>query len=69
LKQYSKKLADRNKIIALSKSDLLDRKSLEKVSHKKLFKQSIPIVTISSAMNEGIQELLDKIWGLLDSIH
>jgi len=69
LKQYSKKLADRNKIIALSKSDLLDKTSLEKLSRKKLFKQSIPIVTISSAMNEGIQEMLDKIWGLLGSNH
>lgn len=65
LKQYSKKLADRKKIIALSKSDLLDKNSLQKISRKKLFKQSIPIVTISSATNEGTQELLDKIWDLL----
>ena len=65
LKQYSKKLADRKKIIALSKSDLLDKNSLQKISRKKLFKQSIPVVAISSAANEGIQELLDKIWDLL----
>jgi len=67
LKQYSKKLADRKKIIALSKSDLLDKKSLETITRKKLFKQDIPIVTISSATNEGIQEMLDRIWELLNN--
>jgi GTP-binding protein len=67
LKQYSKKLADRKKIIVLSKSDLLDEKNLAKISRKKLFKQDIPIISISSATNEGIQEMLDTIWELLDN--
>ena len=69
LKQYSKKLAERKKIIALSKSDLLDKKSLEKMTKQKLFRAKIPITSISSATNEGIQELLDKIWELLESTY
>jgi len=69
LKQYSKKLTERKKIIALSKSDLIDKKSLEKITQKKLFKEKIPIISISSATNEGIRELLDKIWELLESSH
>ena len=66
LKQYSKKLADRKKIIALSKSDLLDEKSLAKISRKKFKDESIPIVIISATTKSGIQELLDTIWGYIE---
>lgn len=67
LRQYSKKLTERKQIIALSKSDLLDKKSLEMIIRKKLFKEKIPVAAISSATNDGIQELLDKITELLES--
>lgn len=67
LKQYSKKLAERKKIIALSKSDLLDKNTLEKISRAKLFKQNIPVFTISSSTNYGLQELLSAIWGQLEN--
>lgn len=66
LKQYSKKLAERKKIIALSKSDLLDEKSLAKISRKKFKDQSIPIVIISATTKNGIQGLLDTIWGYIE---
>lgn len=66
LKQYSKKLAERKKIIALSKSDLLDEKSLAKISRKKFKDQSIPILIISATTKNGIQELLDTVWGYIE---
>jgi GTPase len=66
LKQYSKKLADRKKIIALSKSDLLDEKNLAKISRKKFKDESIPIVIISATTKSGIQTLLDTIWGYIE---
>ena len=69
LKQYSKKLADRKKIIALSKSDLLDEKSLRKINTKKLTIHNIPVTIISSATKQGINELLDFIWKLLQSVN
>jgi GTP-binding protein len=65
LKYYSKKLADRKKIIALSKADLLDEISIKNISRKKLFKQDIPTIVISSVTNQGIQELMDNIWEFL----
>jgi GTP-binding protein len=67
LKQYSKKLADRKKILALSKSDLINKKSLEKITRQKLFKEKIPFIPISAVTREGIQQLLDKIWELLET--
>jgi GTPase len=67
LKLHSKILADRKKIIALSKADLVNRQNLEKITRKKLFKENFPVVTISSATKEGIKELLDKIWEVLES--
>jgi GTP-binding protein len=65
LKYYSKKLADRKKIIALSKADLLNEISIKNISRKKLFKQDIPTIIISSVTNQGIQELMDNIWEFL----
>jgi GTPase len=69
LKQYSNTLADRKKIIALSKSDLVNKRNLEEITRKKLFKENFPVVTFSSATKEGIKELLDKIWDVLESFH
>lgn len=65
IKQYSRKLAERKKIIAFSKSDLISKKDLEKISHKKFLKEDIPIIPISAVTNSGIPALLDKLWELL----
>ena len=65
LKQYSKKLAKRKKIIALSKSDLLEEKSFATISRKKISKEVIPVILISAVTNEGIPGLLDKLWEAL----
>jgi GTP-binding protein len=65
LQFYSKKLAARKKIVALSKSDLLDNSNLNAISRKRFFKRDIPTVIISSSTKQGIQELLDKLWEFL----
>ena len=67
LKRYSKPLAVRKKIIALSKSDLVDESFLEKTNIKKLLSQKFPVVIISSVTKFGIQKLLDKTWELLQN--
>lgn len=69
LKQYSKKLAERKKLIALSKSDLLNKNDLDKILHKNFSAGKIPVVSISAVTNNGIPELLDKLWELLHSSH
>ncbi len=65
LKQYSKKLSERKKIIALSKTDLINKKSLEKISLKKFTNDNIPVIPISAVTNDGIPALLDKLWEML----
>lgn len=66
LKQYSKKLAEHKKIIALSKSDLVDEQILKKISRQKFFKGKNLVAIISSATMEGVDTLLDKLWELLN---
>lgn len=66
LKQYSKKLSERKKIIALSKIDLIERKDLEKISLKKFSNDNVPVIPISAVTNDGIPALLDKLWKLLE---
>mgnify|MGYP005839410939 CR=1 FL=1 len=66
LKQYSKKLSERKKIIALSKIDLIERKNLKKISLKKFLNDNLPVIPISAVTNDGIAALLDKLWELLE---
>lgn len=62
LNQYSKVLVNKRKILAFSKSDLVEKPILLKVRKKKILGYSGPIIIFSSATREGIQELLDILW-------
>ena len=62
LKTYSPKLASKQKLIALTKSDLVDDAELKKISKKKIKLTGVPVQIISSAANFGIEELLDLLW-------
>ena len=66
LKTYSTKLASKQKLIALTKSDLIDDSELKKISKKKIKLTGVPVQIISSAANFGIEELLDLIWKTLN---
>ena len=64
LRSYSAKLAKRPKLIVLTKMDLLDdaaRKPLKKIS----VSRGVPVLKISAATNEGIGELKEAVWKLL----
>ncbi len=67
LKTYSSKLAAKQKLIALTKSDLVDDDELKKISKKKIKLTGVPVQIISSAANFGIEELLDLIWKTLQN--
>lgn len=64
LKLYNPELLLKPRILAISKSDLLDTE-LEKLLKKELPK-NIPIVFISSFTGKGIDKLKDKIWEMLN---
>ena len=64
LKLYNPELLHKTRILAISKSDLLDEE-LEKLLKKDL-PRGIQYVFISSHTGQGIQQLKDKIWSELN---
>jgi GTP-binding protein len=60
LKKYNPSLLEKSKILAISKSDMLDDELKEAM--KKNLPTDVPAVFISSLTGEGIPELKDLIW-------
>lgn len=60
LRKYNPELLDKKRLLAISKSDMLDEELTEAV--KKELPQDLPYVFISALTNKGITELKDLIW-------
>jgi GTP-binding protein len=65
LSKYNPELLDKKRVLAITKSDMLDDELIEEV--KKTLPENIPTVFISSVTGKGIPELKDKIWQALVS--
>ena len=67
LKKYNPELLDKQRIIAISKSDLIDDKTKLKIK-KNISKniKNIPFEFISSVSNIGIVEIKDLLWKVLN---
>ena len=65
LKKFNPELLDKQRILAVSKSDMLDEELKREI--KPHLPRKIPTIFISSAANEGIKELKDLIWKTLNS--
>lgn len=66
LKKYNPELLDKSRLIAITKSDLLDSE-LEKEIASELGKSiNVPFTFISSISNVGLSKLKDKIWAMLN---
>ena len=65
--KYNPELADKDFMIAFSKSDLMDNELLEEfeILLKKEFK-SIPFIIISSVSSHRVSELKEELWKLLN---
>lgn len=63
LRKYNPELLDKKRILAISKSDMLDDEL--KTELKKEVPTELPSVFISSVTNQGITELKDLIWRTL----
>lgn len=59
LKQYNPELLDKQRILAISKSDMLDEELMEEI---KSDLPEIPNLFISSVVQQGLQELKDTLW-------
>lgn len=60
LAQFNPQLLDKHRILAISKSDMLDDELIEEI--KKTLPDGIPHVFISSVTGQGITELKDVLW-------
>lgn len=60
LKKYNPELMDKERILAITKCDLVDEETIKNI--KKHLPKKIPHVFISSVIGKGIDELKDLIW-------
>ncbi|WP_318343035.1 GTPase ObgE [Flagellimonas baculiformis] len=67
LRRYNPELLDKNRLVAISKCDMLDAELIEEMKEdmKEDFKD-VPYLFISSVSGLGIQELKDKLWVFLN---
>ena len=65
LKKYSPELLDKERILAISKSDMLDDELIEEI--KQDLPKDITSIFISSVAQKGITELKDLIWKQLNN--
>jgi GTP-binding protein len=65
LEDYNEELLDKQMIIAVSKSDMLDDELKQEII--KQLPENIPNIFISSATNTGITELKDLLWKVLNA--
>ncbi|WP_104735664.1 GTPase ObgE [Hanstruepera ponticola] len=65
LKRYNPEMLDKERLIAISKSDMLDEEL--KAELKEELDNNLPIdyLFISSVAQKGLQELKDKLWAML----
>ena len=68
LRRYNPELLDKERLIAISKSDMLDDELMEemRIELDKDF-DDVPYLFISSVSQMGLQELKDMLWELLNS--
>ncbi|MCF0177832.1 MAG: GTPase ObgE [Bacteroidales bacterium] len=64
LKLYNPELLDKDRILAISKSDMLDDELKKEI--KRHLPRKIPHIFISSVTGEGIVELKDLLWSTLN---
>ena len=63
LEKYNPELIDKNKILAVTKCDLMDDEGMKKLKKRRL--PEVPVVFISAHSGQGIAELKDQIWNSL----
>jgi GTPase len=67
LEQFNPELLDKQRVLAISKTDLLDEELIKLV--KKTLPKKVPYVFISSHTQHGLVELKDKLMGILEELN
>lgn len=63
LRQYNPELLDKQRVLAISKNDMLDDELRKEISET--LPKDIPHLYISSVAQQGLSELKDQLWGFL----
>ncbi len=66
LKRYNPELMDKDRLIAISKSDLLDEELKAEMTEELDRELNLPYIFISSVAQMGLTELKDKLWQMLN---
>ena len=66
LKKYNPELLDKSRLIAVTKSDLLDSELKEEIELELAKSLNVQFIFISSITNTGLTKLKDKIWKMLN---
>ena len=66
LKKYNPEMLDKSRLIAITKSDLLDEELTREIELEIKGKIKEEFIFISSISNTGLTELKDKIWKMLN---
>ena len=64
LKQYNPELLVKDRVLAITKTDLIDSKQRAKIEKK--LPEDIPVVFISSVAQTGLNELKEELWKALN---
>jgi GTP-binding protein len=64
LRKYNPELLDKNRILAISKSDMLDEELIAEIKNE--LPTDLPSLFISSVAQQGLTELKDLIWEKLN---
>lgn len=67
LRRYNPEMLDKDKLLVISKCDMLDQElqtELKQLLDKEL--KNVPYLFISSVAQQGLQELKDKLWQMLN---
>jgi len=65
LRKYNPDLLDKQRLIAISKSDMLDEELTEEIKKELDEQLEVPYVFISSVAQQGLQQLKDSLWKML----
>ncbi len=65
LKQFNPELLDKERVLAISKSDMLDDELKKEI--KRTLPKKVPHIFISSIQKQNLQELKDMLWKSLNS--
>ncbi len=63
LRKHNPELIDKQRLLAISKSDMLDDELIEEIT--KELPEDVDHIFISSVAQQGIKELKDKLWAML----